>query len=450
MNQSATVPPLANTDNPPPLALSICIGWGMGFLGLMTLLQAVNTLVLKYATDIIGISAALAGFVIAATRIFDAITDPIMGAISDKTSSKIGRRRPYLLIGAIGCAVCPILLYVLPQIVPDNLGFAYFTAVLLIYSLAYTIFNVPHLAMPVEMTQDPKERTYLFTYRMYGFAIGNLIGGTLAPYIVGHYGGSQHGYAMMGWVVSAVVLLSCLISFHWTAKAPVAHVTKEERSLSLAQFGQAIRNQPLRMLLLIKVFLVTGAGVAGGALAFFIATVMEKPLTIFPWFGLPLMAGILLSQPVWLSMANRFGKRRTYLLAGSLYVLVLLSWHLSGPNETLAVFGLRAFFLGACAGGALLASQSMLPDVLHYEVETNGNRNEGTLSGMFSTAERASSALGVAIAGMILSAGGYISGSVDAVQPPSAVTAIYICVGLAPALGVTLSMIAAWRYSLKG
>jgi Na+/melibiose symporter-like transporter len=91
----------------------------------------------------------------------------------------------------------------------------------------------------------------------------------------------------------------------------------------------------------------------------------------------------------------------------------------------------------------------MLPDVLQHDVDTTGNRNEGTLTGLFSTAERAASAIGVAIAGVILSSGGYISGNLGGVQPASAVTAIYICIGVGPAIGVSLSMIAAWRYTLK-
>lgn len=434
----------------PPLLLHICIGWGLGTLGLQTLLQVVNVLILKYLIDILGVTAAVAGIIIASTRIYDAFIDPLMGTISDQTQSRWGRRRPFLLIGAFLCALCPIMLFVAPQWIPPHLLVAYITIGLLVYATAYTIYNVPLLAMPVEMTPNPSERTYLFTFRMYGFSIGTLLGGSLAAWLVGQYGDSQAGYAIMGTVIAGIVLISCLGAFWLTAKAPVATVDISNRSPKLKQFKTAFQNKPLRSLLLIKIFLVSGVGVSGGGLAFFVTTVMERSLSIFPIFGLSLTAGLMISQSLWLSLARRVGKRRCYLIAATIYASGALSWLLSGPEETLWTFGVRALVLGFGAGGALLSSQSMLPDVLDHEVKRSNIRNEGVLTGLFSTAERGSSALGIAIAGLILSAGGYISGNTDAVQPSSAITAIYICVGLGPCIGILLSMIAAWRYDLPG
>lgn len=109
----------------------------------------------------------MVGVIIAATRIFHAIIDPVMGTISDRTHSRWGRRRRYLLLGALLCAFVPLMMFVVPQWVPSPFLLAYIAVSLFFYAITFTVFNVPHLAMPVEMTQSPSERTDLFTFRMY-------------------------------------------------------------------------------------------------------------------------------------------------------------------------------------------------------------------------------------------------------------------------------------------
>jgi GPH family glycoside/pentoside/hexuronide:cation symporter len=447
------VPDSIQLETPPqvtPLGLRTCLGWGAGSIGSMAMLTSANALILMYFTDILAIPAALAGLIIGATRVFDACTDPLMGTISDRTQSKWGRRRPYLLLGAFLCALAPILLFVMPQWLPPEVLPYYAAIALMLFTIAYTVFTVPYLAMPVEMTQIAQERTYLFTFRMYGFATGNLIGFSLSPWIVGKLGGSEAAYAVMGMTLSGLVFSFCLICFFWTSGAPVAYVDVAKKTPQLKQIRRALENRSLRALLLTKTLLVTGVSVSGGALAFYVTAVMGNSLTILPIIGLSILAGTIVSQPVWLKIAVRLGKRNTYLLGSFFYIFCALSWLLGGPEESLWIFALRGLMFGITTGGTLLTSQSMLPDVLDHEVRRTNTRNEGVLTGLFSTVERGSAALGVAIGGIILGAGGYVVGTAGAVQSESALTAIYICTGVAPAVGCLCSMVTIWFYELRG
>ena len=175
------------------LALSIRIGWGLGAVG-STIFLFSKSLILRFMTDYLGVAAATAGFLFAISRVYDAATDPVMGVISDKTASRWGRRRPYLLAGAILCASTFVLLFSVPDIQSSQTMVIYMGALLLLFSTAYTLFNVAHVAMPVEMTTNFQERAELFSYRAAAIGLGSVLGGFLGPVIIATYGGGRTGH----------------------------------------------------------------------------------------------------------------------------------------------------------------------------------------------------------------------------------------------------------------
>lgn len=432
------------------LTFSVALGWGMGSVGVLTLLSVTNALVLKYVVDIMGISALVAGLIVASSRLFDALLDPIMGTVSDATKTRWGRRRPYLLIGAFMCGLAPILIFAAPAALNGPLLLVYLAAALVFYALAYTIFNVPYMAMPVEMTQDRHDRTYLFSFRVYGSALAALIGGGAAPFLVDYFGGGREGFASMSYVLGIAIFVSCLACFQLTAKAPVNLTATQDRTPKFTQIRNTLRNKPFVALMLAKILLVSGVNLATSTIAFFVTIVLDKPLGWLGLYSACVMVGMIGSQVVWLQIAKRRGKRACFLIAAGFYIVTAMSWLLAGPEEVELFLIVRAVALGIFGGGILLSSQAMLPDTLEHEFELTGVRHEGVLTGIYTTVERGASALGVALAGFVLSAGGYLSGLSAAQQPESAIMAIYLAISVFPAVALALSSVAIWKYDLPG
>ena len=163
------------------LPLWICAGWGVGTVSVLIVLTASNTILLAFLTNYVGIAPALASGIIAASKIYDAFADPTMGVISDRTETRIGRRRPYVLAGGFLLALSMVALFSDPPFEEQGLRVAYVTFVLFFWATAYTVFNVPYLSMPAEMTSGYHDRSRLMSFRVYGVGLAQLIAATWGP-----------------------------------------------------------------------------------------------------------------------------------------------------------------------------------------------------------------------------------------------------------------------------
>jgi Na+/melibiose symporter-like transporter len=194
-----------------------------------------------------------------------------------------------------------------------------------------------------------------------------------------------------------------------------------------------------------KGFYLLGTGVANAALAFFLTVALEKSLSILGLLSAFLLGAVILSQPAWVWICNRIGKRMTFFIAVPINALANLSWILATPGEPAIGFILRGIAIGIAGGGMTLVIQAMLPDILQHEAERGGSQ-EGVLSGFFTTIERGVAAISVALAGAIMSVGGYVAGSEQ--QSAQAITSLYICMAVAPGIGMILGALCLRKYSL--
>lgn len=431
------------------LPRSVCIGWGLGTLGPVTVLTATNVLLLRYLTDYVGIAAALASSLIAFSKILDAFLDPAMGWVSDRTNSKMGRRRPYLLLGGLLLAIAVVGVFAIPDIEDYTLRATYVGAVLIFYAIAYTVFNIPYLSMPAEMTTDYHERSYLMSFRVYGVALSTIAASVLGPMILSALGGDAYAHAMMSLVFVPIILVSAYVCFAATRTAPFAEKPEKSHYPVADQIRSVIANKPFFVLITVKFLTLLSLGVQA-VFAFFFTYVLQLSDSWLGQYFLASSIAMILAQPLWLKLAKSNGsKRNTYIIALAISVPVFLSWLLAAPNDPAWHIYLRAVLTGACGGGAILMGQSLLPDTMEYDYRRTGMRREGIFAGVYTTVEKLSGAIGISIVGAFLGASGYVqSRGSDVVQPQSAIDAIYLTMGCLPALISFLGAVALIFYDL--
>lgn len=429
--------------------LKIMFGWGLGTLCMSLMFQAVSLLILRYLVDYVGLAAGVAGLLIGLGKVYDAVTDPLMGAISDRTHSRFGRRRPYLLLGSIVSAASFVLIFNLAQwttLAPTLLlGMVIFA--LLLNATGYTIFNVPYLAMPAEMGLGFHERTRLMSFRAAAVAIGGVSATAGGPFLIGAFGGGVHGYSSMAWVLGGVILLAglaCAAMMRW---APTETPPEPSQFSLIEQFKTAWDNKPFMLLLGVKVGHLIGLAIYLASMPFFFGVILQVPLTYLGSYFLVQSSFILLSQLFWVKFTARVGKNRAYYLAAAFYILALFSWQLADAGESFFEIALRAVFTGTGAGGVLLIGQSLLPDTMRYDYQRTGLRREGVFAGVYTTIEKLSFAVGPAVLGLLLGWAGYVGGA-DAAQSETSREVIAAGVSILPGLGITLAALIMTQYRL--
>jgi GPH family glycoside/pentoside/hexuronide:cation symporter len=291
------------------------LGWGIGTVGPVTLLYVVNYAFMFFMTDVLRIAAGLAGTLIFAVRVYDIFVDPLVGVLSDRTSSRMGRRRPWMLGGAVLSAAGCIALFTFPEAVSH--GGTQWIAVwslgsLLIYFTGYSMFNVPYMAMPAEMTESYHERTRLMGARVFFVAISGLLGVSAAPLLVQMLGKGQHAYSVTAMIMAAVSLLAMLASISGTA-----HTRTTQRSLArvpiAAQLRLAISNKPFARLILAKLLLLLAMSSVTSSMFYFVTHVLHRELSTLAQIGLVQTVGMMLSLPLWVRVARHWPKHRLFM-----------------------------------------------------------------------------------------------------------------------------------------
>jgi GPH family glycoside/pentoside/hexuronide:cation symporter len=411
------------------------LGWAIGSHGTSVMVGAITFYMLFYMTDSLGISVLVASQIIFLVRMYDLATDLIMGHISDRTQTKIGRRRPYLLLGAITCFITFVLLFNMPVFSSELTTVLVISFLLVLYSTAYTIFNVPHLAMPAEMTSGYHERTVLMSYRVIFFITAQLLLAVGGAQLLKKFGDEQ-GYAVFGWVIGSTVLLAMLLSFWMTRSVFFVTRTEHVRFSVKEQVSLIMGNRPFAIFIAAKLCLLTANASFSAAFLFFSEHVVGRGPDLMMSLGIFLTLGTLVSIPVWSFISKKAGKRKALIASCICYATIMMTWLLASPAETDLFLNSRILLIGLCLGGIMIIGFSLLPDTIEYDRLTSGINREGIYTGMYSTMEKAASAFGPLLFGSILAAVGFISSKAGerVVQPDAAVGVIYFAVGVLPAL----------------
>lgn len=415
-------------------SFAMCMGFGVGTSGVSILLNTVAVYFPAMMATVLGLDTAIAGLLLMLSKIYDAITDVIIGAYSDKLRAKYGRR-PFLLVGAIISFGSLLMIFMAPPM-SEPMLIAYMALALVIYSTGYSLFNVPYLALPAEITQGARERLKLISFRTAFIGIGQLTALALSAWLIDIGGGGAAGYQLMG-AIMAILALGTMLGSWWGTRYAIFDTRKgTPHRLTKADFRSLLENRPLFVLLGAKLCQYVSFGVLMPITLLFMLNVMTVGYTGMIHLSVVQNATVFVSMAAWTRIGRKMGKRNAYLLAQAIMIPAVLTWYWADASTGYPGIWWRAVMFGFASGGALLMSTSMLPDTIEFDRLKNGVERGGVFASLYSVNEKIGFAIGAAVLGFGLSAAGYISTMDGEIVRQSAqtVTALYVIKAAVPAL----------------
>jgi GPH family glycoside/pentoside/hexuronide:cation symporter len=434
----------AGTPKRGHVSLDVMLLYGAPSLAGAAMLVPIYIHLPKFYSDVVGVPLGFLAIAIAGARALDALSDPLVGWLSDRTRGRFGRRRPYIAVGAPLCALAFFALFSPPARLAGIGAAGWFTSAFILYFLFHTLYALPHYALGPELTQDYHERSRLFGFRE-AFSILGTIAASIAPGVLISAGLSERrAFAAMG-AVFAILLaaLSWLLvarvreRAEYSARAPNPFVPGVRR---------ALRNRPFRILLASYVVSSTAGAIPGTLMPFFNAYVI-RPENVAGWLaiflGVYFGAGFLF-MPAWLWLARRVGKRAAWLASFGFGISGGVGMFFLGRGDTLPLLFLIAWS-GSAFGAGLFLGPSIQADVIDYDELHTGRRREAQYTAFWAMLPKFVAIPSAAIPIAILASLGYVP---NAEQPPQVVLAIRTIFALVPAFFSTLAFLVARRFPI--
>lgn len=441
------------------IKLSEKIGYGFGDMASSMFWKLFGAYLMIFYTDVFGLPAAVVGTMFLITRIWDSAFDPIVGVVADRTHSRWGKFRPYLLWLAVPFGIIGILTFVTPDWSPTGkLIYAYVTYSLMM--MIYSAINVPYASLLGVMSPNPKERNTLSTYRMTFAYIGSFIALLLFMPLVNFFSGNSKELAdqQTGWTMAVVVIaILCIVLFFgcfaWT-KERVKPIKETQNPLK-EDLKDLFKNKPWWILL--------GAGVAalvfnsirdGATVYYFKYFVVEEDYATVSFFGMSFVLsglylalgqaaniiGVIAAAPV----SNRIGKRNTYMWAMIIATVLSVIFYWFDKDDLIWMFVFQAL-ISVCAGSIFPLLWSMYADCADYSELKTGNRATGLIFSSSSMSQKFGWAIGTAVTGWLL---GFFGFQANAVQSEEAISGIKMFLSFLPAIGTILSVVFISMYPL--
>ena len=398
---------------------------------------------LNYLTDTVGLSAALAGTAVMIGKIWDAVTDPVMGYISDRTKTRWGRRRPYLLFGALPVILAMWFFFTTPAIENTATLMIWAILALMLLNTAMTFITVPYSSLTPDLTSDYHEQSSLNGYRFGCAVFGTLAGAALVLPIVGMFPTAREGFSMMGLILGSVIAVTSILTFFGTKERVIVNPEILKKGF-FETYKAVFSNRPYLILLGSYALHLIAITFLQNILVFYTQNIYQDPdLTTSALLALLLVAMVFI--PISVLVSKKIGKRRTYqicfVILSSACLLIFALGHILGSNFFLAMM----FYAGIGVGFSYVAPFAMIPDTIEYKSGKTGERNEGAYYGIWTFISKTGQSFSVFLSGIILSIGGYVA---DAIQTPESLIAIRIIIGPLPAVIFIGAIILIQRYPL--
>ena len=411
----------------------------------------IGMLFLFFLTEVVGMSPALAGVVFAIGKVWDAVTDPLMGYISDRTKSRFGRRRVYFLIGIIPIIVSFAALW-MPIARGSQAGlFIYYSLAYMLFSTVFTMVMVPYSALNAEMSRDYAVRTRLSGTRIIFSQASALLAGTIPTLIINAVGGDQSiGYLVMGIAFAVLYGVVWLPVFFGTWELPQestrAGTTGASGPLDVfRQFGRIFTNRSFRIHVAMYIFSYTAVDVLMALFAYYITYYIGRQNLYSVAMGSLLLTQIIM-LPVYVAISNRWGKGRAYVIGLSIWVVGLLaSLSLSGDSSVIAIAAV-CVVIGAGVSAGIMVPWAILPSVIDVDEYIYGVRRAGVYSGAMTLIRKAvQGLLALPLIGVVLEVIGFAPG---ADVPQAALTGLRIFFVIGPSVLILFGILVGLRFPI--
>ncbi|WP_328456729.1 MFS transporter [Streptomyces sp. NBC_00386] len=443
---TALVPPPAVGD----LTRRRLFVYGLGSVGTGLFSTVPGLLLLYFMTDALGVPAGIAGLVVALPKAWDAVFNPLVGAASDREAVRTGRRTRLLVAGALALPAAFAAMFLSPM---TGTGAAvWVTVTFVLAASAFSLFQVPYVALPAEMSPEPSVRTRIMVWRIVFLTLGILVAGGAAPLVVDAAGGGRKGYGTMGLTVGlviAAVLLVPAFGTRWVRSRP------GPEPLGLVAAFRTARGNRAFFALLLSFVLQAAAVAIMLAAAPYVATYRLGGYGLTSMLFVCLVAPSAVAVPLWAKAAGRWGRLRCLTVATCGYALgaaALLPAAGSGSGTvaiatTLALCGL----LGVCYAALQVLPLALLPDTVHADTARTGQIQSGAFTGLWTAGETVGLAVGPGAYSIALAATGFVSSTLDhpVAQSATARTGILLGFSLVPALLMLLSLPALRAYGRR-
>lgn len=345
-------------------------------------------------------------------KIWDAVTDPITGFISDRTRSRWGRRRPYMFVGSLLSFFLMGLMFTKPVMGSQFTLFVYLTFLYCLLNTTYTLINIPYSALLPELTDDYNERTILTGYRMSFAVLGTFIGAGAVMPIISLFTPIENGWAVMGYFMGGAILLSTMITI-WTVKEPEHPEPPSEKGF-IRTYMEALRSKVFLTALIPWSFFITGTSMVQGALVYYFAYIYGDE-GLFQLALIFLLTTSLLFIPLWVRISERIGKKWCYMIGMLIMSAGVLVFSLLGE----AIGAMGGVIVMGLAGAGLsthyVMPHAILPDVVEHDSINYGNvRREGVFSSLWTFSSKVGQAIALALNGWILALFSYEAGQTSA------------------------------------
>ena len=414
--------------------------YGVADSGLATLVVVTQFYLLFYYTDIAMINAAIAGTALMVGKLtWDAINDPLFGWLSDRTRSRWGRRRPYLLFGAWLLVPATWVIFSLPTGLTGALAFLAVLGSFLLFDTALTLVSVPYYSMMPELSQDYNERTTLSAIRQLFTIFGAILGAAATTAIVlalrSTLGLSEAAaYSGMGLIFGLFAAIVIFITAT-TVKEKKTLAFKPTEVPAFKAVRQALRNKPFVRLLIINLISLFSFALLPAMVPYWITYQLDMEAQISIVMLIMYIAAAASLFP-WKWVSERINKGPAYALGLFIasVILILAFWIPQGPTPLVYVV---AVLVGAGLSAQYIFPWAMLPDVVEYDEKETGERREGIYYGLWSMATKISGALGLLVSGWALTLFGYVP---KVAQTGRALLGIRLFFGIVPALVLILML----------
>ena len=428
------------------LSLLTKIIYGSGDFGYSLNNSIIAALFPIFMMDVVGVTPALAAAALFIGRSWDYINDPLIGYLSDRTRTRWGRRRPWLLFGAIPFALTFILLWIKPTFVTSQTGLLiFYAAAYLIYEASATTVYMPYFALTPELTQDYDERTQLTSFRMLFNIIGGLVAYTIPMLVIGSMIPENANR-----VVLMAIIFGALAAFPYLLVFFGVREKKEYTEQAQPKFSDSLKaarkNKPFFFAAMIYLFTWIVIILLETNFMFYVKYVVKRGDQSSIVMGVFFISAIL-ALPFWNWISKKGNKRKAYIIGVSFWAVTMCSLILVTPVTPFWILLIMCVLAGIGLSAAQVLPWAIIPDAIEWDEYQTGERHEGIFYSLITLLGKVANSVAVPLSLLLLEFTGYIPNAVE--QPKSALLGLKIVIGPISAVLLAAGIIFAIFYPLS-